>query len=163
MVSLRTKRTYHRGYLYWHNWWWLNVQSSQREPYASVAMRRSLVSEKDANPKLMGRGSLCGKVFSLACTCYGLRRRNLDNCITRERIRQVIFHWHNWWWWINVQSSQCEPYASIAMRRSLVSAKDANPKLMGRCSLCRKVFSLACACYGLQRCNSNQLHNKRTN
>ena len=89
MVSLRTKRTYHRGYLYWHNWWWLNVQSSQREPYASVAMRRSLVSEKDANPKLMGRGSLCGKVFSLACTCYGLRRRNLDNCITRERIRQV--------------------------------------------------------------------------
>jgi hypothetical protein len=33
-------------------------------------MRKSLVSEKDANPKLMGRGSPCGKVYSLACVCY---------------------------------------------------------------------------------------------
>jgi hypothetical protein len=36
-------------------------------------MRKSLVSEKDVNPKLMGRDSPCGKVYSLACVCYAVQ------------------------------------------------------------------------------------------
>ena len=55
--------------------WWLNVQSGQRKIKASVAVGQSehlkrMLDQSCQHPNLIGTGSPCGKVYSLAGVLY---------------------------------------------------------------------------------------------